>query len=71
MTTTERDELLTVGEVVAMLRVHEQTVRRWLRDGEMRGILLSHKSGYRIRASEVERFLAERENKPAPARLAS
>jgi excisionase family DNA binding protein len=52
---------LTVEEIVALLKVHEQTVRRWLRTGELRGVLLGRKAGYRIRASDLEAFLAERE----------
>jgi len=51
----------TVEEIVDTLRVHEQTVRRWLKQGELHGVLLGRKAGWRIRASEFERFLAERD----------
>ena len=51
----------TVEEIVDLLKVHEQTVRRWLRDGELRGVLLGRKAGYRIRASDFESFLAARD----------
>ncbi len=51
----------TVEEIVDMLKVHEQTVRRWLREGELHGVLLGRKAGWRIRASELARFLAERD----------
>ncbi len=44
-----------------MLKVHEQTVRRWLKQGELHGMLLGRKAGWRIRASELDRFLAERD----------
>ncbi len=44
-----------------MLKVHEQTVRRWLKQGELHGVLLGRKAGWRIRASELDRFLAERD----------
>ena len=47
----------TVEEIVDMLKVHEQTVRRWLRGGELRGVLLGRKAGYCIRASVLESFL--------------
>ena len=56
------DELLTVEEIASLLKVHPETIRGWLRERQMRGILLSRKSGWRVRASEVERFLVEREN---------
>lgn len=51
----------TVKEVAAWLRVHQETVRQWLRDGELVGINLGGKSGWRIRPDEVEAFLARRE----------
>jgi excisionase family DNA binding protein len=57
----EEERLYTVEEVVDMLKVHEQTVRRWLKSGDLHGVLLGRKSGWRIRAAELERFLAERD----------
>ena len=39
------DDLLTVPEVAAMLRLNEQTVRKWLRDGVL--------PGFRIGKSEM------------------
>jgi excisionase family DNA binding protein len=49
--------LLTVEEVAEQLRLTRETVRRWLRSGKMRGVLLSDRGGYRIPESEVERVL--------------
>jgi excisionase family DNA binding protein len=57
----EEERWYTVEEVVDMLKVHEQTVRRWLKTGELHGVLLGRKAGWRIRASEMERFLNERD----------
>lgn len=54
-----RDELLTVDEVAGRLSVHAQTVRRWLREGQIKGTMISRRAGYRIRASEVERIADE------------
>ena len=52
------ERLLTVQEVAAHLRVNPETVRRWLRQGHIRGALLGgDRAGYRIPASEVERLL--------------
>ncbi|MDP9355927.1 MAG: helix-turn-helix domain-containing protein [Chloroflexota bacterium] len=51
----------TVEEIVDLLKVHEQTVRRWLRDGQLRGVLLGRKAGYRVRAADLDAFLEERE----------
>jgi excisionase family DNA binding protein len=56
------DRLLTVTEVAEWLRVHPETVRLWLRDGVLRGFMPGGKrSGYRVRESELRRFMAERE----------
>lgn len=55
----ERDELLTVAEVADELSVHPQTVRRWLREGQIVGTLINRQAGYRIRASEIDRLITE------------
>jgi excisionase family DNA binding protein len=54
------DRLLTVREVAETLRVHPETVRRWLRQGKVKGIMLGgDRGGYRISTSEVARVRAE------------
>lgn len=60
MTDTEAqrgETWLTVRDVAARLRVSEWTVRRWLRGRELRGRNLGGRGGYRVRASEVARFM--------------
>jgi excisionase family DNA binding protein len=57
----DEDRWYTVEEIVGKLQVHEQTVRRWLREGELHGVLLGRKAGWRIRSSEIDRFIAERD----------
>lgn len=61
----------TVADIVEALKVHEQTVRRWLRDGELRGYNLGGKSGYRIRARDLEAFLESRVEAPPGKGLAA
>jgi excisionase family DNA binding protein len=56
-------QLLTVPDVAARLRVSEETVRSWLRSEQIRGYNLGGRSGWRVPASEVDRFLAERARK--------
>ena len=52
------DELLTVPEVARRLRLNPETVRRWLRQGKIKGSLMGgDRGGWRVAASEVERFL--------------
>ena len=56
-----------MAEVAAQIRVHPETVRRWLRQGRMRGLLPGgDRGGYRVRTSEVERFLKDVEREPNP-----
>jgi excisionase family DNA binding protein len=53
------DPLYTTAEVAGRLRVHPETVRQWLRDGEMRGTILGRKAGWRVAGSELRRFIEE------------
>jgi excisionase family DNA binding protein len=52
------ESALTVAEVAAALRVHPNTVRRWLHTGQLRGRNLGGRSGYRVPRAEVRRFVA-------------
>lgn len=53
-----RDEqFLTVEDVADKLKVHRQTVRRWLRDGELRGYQFGDRTGYRIKESDLVEFI--------------
>jgi excisionase family DNA binding protein len=52
------DELLTVEEAADKLKAHRQTVRRWLREGKLKGVMPGGtKLGYRIPQSEIARLL--------------
>lgn len=52
--------LLTVREVAERIRSSPETVRRWLRQGKLRGFRPGGtKLGYRVPESELRRFLAE------------
>lgn len=52
----EHDEWLTVAEIAEKLKVHVETVRRWLRTGRLAGHNFGGKMGYRVRARELEAF---------------
>ena len=54
------DELLTVEQVAAELQMHPDTVRRYIREKKLRAVRLSARD-LRIRRSELDRFLKERE----------
>ena len=50
--------LLTVSEVAAGMRVSNMTVYRLIKSGELPAVRVG--KGYRIRESELRRFLEER-----------
>jgi excisionase family DNA binding protein len=50
--------LLTVSEVAAVMRVSNMTVYRLIKGGELPAMRVG--KGYRIRESELRRFLEER-----------
>ena len=62
---------LTVGRVAYLLQVNEQTVRRWLREGELGGVPFGGKTGWRVTEEDLQAFLdrrrAERETGKAAA----
>lgn len=50
--------LLTVREVAERLRSSPETVRRWLRQGKLRGFRPGGtKLGYRVSEEELQRFI--------------
>lgn len=56
----EKEELLTVQEVAAQLRVNDATVRRWIKVGAMKAIKLPHRGNreiYRVRRSTLNSLL--------------
>jgi excisionase family DNA binding protein len=52
------DRLLTVGEVAALMRVSNMTVYRLIKAGDLAAIRVG--KNYRIRESDVNRYLANR-----------
>jgi len=52
--------MLTVPEIARQLRVSQETIRRWLRTGQLHGVHLGDRAGWRVPASEIDRFLAQR-----------
>lgn len=55
-----QERLLTVGEVAARMRASQETVRRWLRTGRLRGFQPGGtRLGWRISEAEVQRFTRE------------
>ena len=56
----EEDAFYTVEELARRWKVNEETVRRFIRRGDLASMILSRKGGHRIPAEEVVRFEQER-----------
>jgi excisionase family DNA binding protein len=56
-----QDTFYTVEDVARMLAVHPETVRNWIKSGQLRAIKLGGPAGYRISPTAYEQFLRERE----------
>ncbi len=52
--------LLTVDQVAERLQVNEQTIRRWLREGELTGVPFGGRTGWRIGEEDLQAFLERR-----------
>lgn len=53
--------LQTVDEVAKLLAVHPETVRNWIKSGELAAIDLGGRAGYRISQSALDDFLRKRQ----------
>jgi excisionase family DNA binding protein len=56
------DRLLSVTVVAEMLATTPKTIRRWLREGRLRGLKMASGAGaspWRVPRSEVDRLLSE------------
>ena len=50
-------DYLTISEAADLLRVHEETVRRWLQAGRLKGSKLPGRGDWRVPQSEIDRVL--------------
>jgi excisionase family DNA binding protein len=60
------EQWYTVQEVADLLQLHPQTLRAWLRRGDLPGTFLSRRAGWRIAASDLAAFMAARRPAPTP-----
>jgi excisionase family DNA binding protein len=51
------DTFLKVEDVAERLQVHEETVRRWLREGRLEGYRISRRGGWRVKPESVIKML--------------
>lgn len=64
------DQWLTVAQVAERLQVHEESVRRWLRQGRLEGRNFGGRTGYRISQSALHTFLNDDPDNKEKRRLA-
>ena len=50
------EELLTVGEVCKRLKMHQDTVREYLRDGRLKGIKIGRR--WRVKEKDLQEFIS-------------
>jgi excisionase family DNA binding protein len=59
----EEPRMLTVEEVARRLATSEETIRRWLRSGRLRGVRLgATRAGWRVSEEDLAAFLRARLN---------
>ena len=58
--------MLTIHEVADLLKMKEATVRGWIHDGTLRASKFGR--DWRVTQKDLERFVEERSNVPAPDR---
>lgn len=52
---TDLEQFYTTSEVASKLKVHVETVKRWLRNGDMEGIRIGGR--WRISEDAVQKFI--------------
>ncbi len=55
-----QEPMLSVADIAGHLGANEQTVREWIRRGELRASKFGSQIGYRIKQSDYDAFLARR-----------
>lgn len=64
----QAERVYSVQEVAALIAVDPQTVRRWLRAGDLAGTVLGDKSGWRIVGADLIAFWEARSNRGGASR---
>jgi chromosome partitioning protein len=60
MTTEQSDTWLTVRDITARLKLHPNTVARYIQDGRLKGVKVG--KGYRVRESDLLDFIGEHQD---------
>src|SRR5674536_246483 len=62
------DATLSVTKAARLLGVHANTIRAWSDQGRLRFYRINQRGDRRYRLGDLQRFLAEAESRPEPAR---
>lgn len=62
------EPMLTVADIAGHLGAHEQTVREWIKRGELEASQFGSQIGYRIKKSDYDAFLERRTLRSAISR---
>jgi excisionase family DNA binding protein len=54
------DQPLTGADIAGRIGAHEQTVRSWIKSGELKAARFGTRIGYRIKRSDYDDFLRRR-----------
>ena len=60
MDENDNDNWLTIKEITSRLKLHENTVARYIQDGKLKGVKVG--KGYRVRESDLAAFLGEKQD---------
>jgi excisionase family DNA binding protein len=52
---------LTVEDVATLLSVHPDTVRKWIKNRQLKAINLGTRAGYRISRADLDEFIRARQ----------
>ena len=64
-------EYFTVREVAGKLKVHPQTVKDWLRAGDLEGVNFGGRSGWRVTDAQLRDFVERRTQATIERRLSA
>lgn len=60
----EQDELLTVAQIAEQIHMTPETIRRWIKTGQLPGHAVSRRAGFRVRRADLYEFLNLRNDTP-------
>ena len=56
--------MLTVQQVAEYMQVSTETVRRWLRSGQLPGFNVGGTGGWRVKREDLDTFIASKRARP-------